>query len=58
METEISTAELLEIIDNKDVKIIDVRSSDAFNGWTLKNEARGGHIKNATSLPEKWLNYI
>ncbi|GAB2775681.1 sulfurtransferase [Salinimicrobium soli] len=39
-------------------KIIDVRSVDAYNGWRLKNEERGGHIKGARSLPVKWTKYM
>ena len=39
-------------------KIIDVRPVDAYNGWKLHNETRGGHIPGAKSLPTKWLKYI
>ncbi len=31
---------------------------DAYNGWRLQNEARGGHIKNARSLPVKLMKGI
>ncbi|HKI87912.1 MAG TPA: rhodanese-like domain-containing protein [Draconibacterium sp.] len=58
MITEIITDELEKLLDTKETKIIDVRSVEAYNGWKLKNEFRGGHIKNAKSLPEKWLKYI
>jgi thiosulfate/3-mercaptopyruvate sulfurtransferase len=54
----ISTEELLDNIDNSSFKIIDVRSVDAYNGWKFNNEQRGGHIKNARSVPFKWLHYI
>ena len=53
-----STEELVDKIENPDVKLIDVRPIEAYNGWRLKNEIRGGHIKGARSLPFKWLNYI
>ncbi len=56
--TKISTDTLAAIIDYPDVRIIDVRSVEAYNGWALMNEKRGGHIKNAKSLPVKWANYI
>jgi thiosulfate/3-mercaptopyruvate sulfurtransferase len=56
--TNISTEELLENLENPDFKILDVRPIDAYNGWMLNNETRGGHIKNARCLPLKWLNYI
>jgi molybdopterin synthase sulfurtransferase len=54
----ISTQELYEKIENPDYKIIDIRSVDAYNGWRLKDEKRGGHIKGAKNLPYKWSKYI
>ena len=56
--TELSTNELVKLLDNKDTIIIDVRPVDAYNGWKLENEIRGGHIKGAKSLPVKWANYM
>jgi thiosulfate/3-mercaptopyruvate sulfurtransferase len=38
--------------------LIDVRSVDAYNGWTFNREPRRGHIRDARSLPHKWLSYI
>ncbi|MFW5657143.1 MAG: rhodanese-like domain-containing protein [Bacteroidota bacterium] len=55
---EITTNELLDLIDNPKTKIIDVRPVDAFNGWQLQGEVRGGHIRGAKSLPAKWGGYI
>lgn len=55
--TRLSTAQLLERTQ-KAAKIIDVRPVDAYNGWKLKGEARGGHIAGARSLPAKWTNYM
>lgn len=52
----ISTDELLEKMEN--YKIIDSRPVEAYNGWKLKDENRGGHIKGAKSLPFKWIDYI
>lgn len=54
----ISTRELFNKLDNPSSKIIDIRSVDAYNGWKVQNEPRGGHIQNAKSLPYKWINYI
>jgi len=54
----ISTEELYKNLKNDRFKIIDLRPVEAYNGWKLKNEFRGGHIQNARSLPAKWLNYI
>lgn len=55
---EISTQYLFSILNNENTKIIDIRPINAYNGWRLKNEKRGGHIKGAKSLPIKWSNYI
>lgn len=54
----ISTEQLMKNLNNNQIKIIDVRSVEAYNGWKLKGEYRGGHIRGAKSLPIKWLNYI
>ncbi len=54
---QISTKEVEELLENENAKIIDVRPIDAYNGWKLQNEIRGGHVKGAKSLPIKWTNY-
>ena len=51
---ELSTDELAGMLKKEDTRIIDVRPVEAYNGWKLKNEIRGGHIKGAKSLPKKW----
>lgn len=56
--TEISSKELLNLLDHPSLKIIDIRSSDAYNGWKEGKEKRGGHITGAKSLPAKWAKYI
>ncbi len=55
---EVSTGELLLLLDKPKTKVIDVRSPDAYKGCQLENERRGGHIKNAKSLPVKWTAYM
>lgn len=55
---EISTKELKTFIQEEKGFVIDVRSADAYNGWKLQSEPRGGHIKGAKSLPKKWGKYI
>ena len=55
---EISTQELVEMLENPSVEIIDVRPTEAYNGWRLQRETRGGHIKGARTLPVKWAGYI
>ncbi len=54
----LNTAKLENLLDNPNIKIIDTRPVDAYNGWKLKGEKRGGHIKGARSLPTKWTKYI
>ncbi len=55
---EITTSELVKKINAPNTHIIDIRPVDAYNGWALMNEKRGGHIPGAKSLPFKWTNYI
>lgn len=54
----ITTLELKELLEQPNTKIIDVREVDAYNGWCLNGEKRGGHIKGAKSLPIKWTKYM
>ncbi len=55
---QLSTEQLFKRLKNPAVKVVDIRPCDAYNGWKIQQEARGGHIKGAKSLPYKWLNYI
>lgn len=55
---EISTDDLVKNLENPELKIIDARPPDAYNGWRLKDEPRGGHITSARNLPVKWTKYI
>lgn len=56
--TDISTGELILLTGSSSVHIIDVRPADAYNGWRMSGETRGGHIPGARSIPLKWFNYI
>ena len=58
MFNEISTQNLNLIMHDSNTKIIDTRSVDAYNGWKVMHESRGGHIRGAICLPVKWANYI
>ncbi|MFO8067390.1 MAG: rhodanese-like domain-containing protein [Bacteroidales bacterium] len=55
---ELKTEENIKLRQNSKVRIIDIRPVDYYNGWHNENQARGGHIKGAKSLPAKWANYI
>ncbi len=54
----ISTRDLAQGLHDRDLQIIDVRPVDAYNGWRLRGEPRGGHIPGARTLPEKWSEYL
>ena len=54
----VSSGDLMNLLNGKDVKIIDVRDVNAYNGWRMESEVRGGHIKGAKSLPLKWIEYL
>ncbi len=55
---EILTEDILKNISDPNSIIIDIRPVEAYNGWALKNEKRGGHIQGAKSLPYKWSDYM
>lgn len=55
---EISGNHLHELIGRKDVQVIDTRQPDAYNGWPLNGERRGGHIRYARNIPLGWFEYI
>ncbi len=55
---QLQTSEVYKKSANPGVKLIDIRPVDAYNGWRLKDECRGGHIHSAKSLPFKWIQYI
>jgi thiosulfate/3-mercaptopyruvate sulfurtransferase len=50
----IDTAELRDRLDDPSLGILDVRPLAAYNGWRLRGEARGGHIRGAAALPADW----
>ena len=54
----ISTEELLAQLDNPEFILVDIRPSAAYNGWKLKDEVRGGHIRGAVSFPISWIKQL
>jgi thiosulfate/3-mercaptopyruvate sulfurtransferase len=54
----LTTKDIIDQFRNQGSKLIDVRSADAYNGWKLQNELRGGHIEGARNLPIKWTTFI
>jgi 3-mercaptopyruvate sulfurtransferase SseA len=56
--TRVSTRELHGLLDDPGLQLVDVRPIDAYNGWRLRGEARGGHITGARTVPAKWADYV
>ena len=54
----ITSNELIKLLTDVNTQIIDVRPIEYYNGWRKFNEKRGGHIKNARTLPIKWIDYL
>jgi thiosulfate/3-mercaptopyruvate sulfurtransferase len=51
---EISTRDLAAGLTDSDFVILDVRPIAAYNGWSLRGEPRGGHIRGAIAFPLRW----
>ena len=58
MPSPISLTELAEALKSGNSVVLDVRSMDAWNGWQLGDEARGGHAMGAVSFPARWLEEL
>ncbi len=41
-------------LNDADMVLVDVRTDEEFMGWTLKGEARGGHIPGAVQTSYQW----
>jgi 3-mercaptopyruvate sulfurtransferase SseA len=54
----LTTPELRRLLDEPATQLVDIRPIDAYNGWRLRGEPRGGHIKGARTLPFKWSGYL
>jgi len=50
----ITTRDLIESVTNRSDTLIDVRPIAAYNGWSLRQEPRGGHIRSAVTFPLHW----
>jgi thiosulfate/3-mercaptopyruvate sulfurtransferase len=47
---------LADWLSRGDTTVLDVRPMAAFNGWPLRAEARGGHVRGARPFPLTWLS--
>jgi len=54
----LSTAALRDRLTDAATHIVDVRPIEAYNGWRLRGEPRGGHVGGARTLPFKWSAYL
>jgi 3-mercaptopyruvate sulfurtransferase SseA len=54
----LTTRALLDLLEGGKAQLVDVRPIDAYNGWPLCGEVRGGHIAGARTLPFKWSAYL
>lgn len=54
----VSARELHDRLAAPHLQLVDVRPIDAYNGWCLGGEPRGGHLPGARALPARWLAYI
>lgn len=58
-QSSISTQKLAEQIKKDTPPILmDIRPIEAYNGWALRGEKRGGHVAGAKSVPLKWTRYM
>ncbi len=55
---EITTDQLNQLLSTPHEIILDIRPVEAYNGWSLQQETRGGHIKGAKSFPISWTHFI
>lgn len=53
--TFVNEDEVKSALANDKAIVVDARPIAAFNGWTLANESRGGHIQGAVAFDAKWM---
>lgn len=51
----VTAAELADRLGTPGLVPVDVRDVNAYNGWRLAGEKRGGHLPGARSLPAQWV---
>ena len=54
--TGISVSDVSKFINDEDWILVDVRATDAYNGWKLDGVKRGGHLPGAVDFPANWLD--
>ena len=56
--TTLTPTDLRARIDDPALTVVDVRPLVAYNGWRQGDDARGGHIPDATAFPLAWLDTV
>jgi 3-mercaptopyruvate sulfurtransferase SseA len=56
MSSSITIQELANALEREGTTVLDVRPIDAWNGWALQSEKRGGHALGAIPFPASWLD--
>ncbi len=54
----LTTGELDQFLAKSTGNLLDTRPIQAYNGWRLREEAWGGHIPGAKSIPIAWTRYM
>ncbi|SHJ47403.1 sulfurtransferase [Tepidibacter formicigenes] len=54
----INTDSLKEKLSKENVLVVDTRSDEAFNGFKLSEDVKGGHIPGAIQFPTSWLDKV
>jgi thiosulfate/3-mercaptopyruvate sulfurtransferase len=55
LDATIQPTDLIARLAHPDLRVLDARPLEAYNGWRLRNEPRGGHIPGAGAIPAEWL---
>ena len=53
---DIKTIQVKDLLKEKDLQIIDIRSQDLYLGWQ-NPQANSGHIQNAMDFSSSWFDY-
>ena len=52
----LSVSDVSQVINDQDWVLVDIRATDAYNGWRLDGVKRGGHLPGAVDFPANWLD--
>ncbi len=55
-ETQVGGDYVKSRVQAEGVVVVDVRPDEAYNGWKIKDDVKGGHIQGAVSFSSAWLD--